>query len=145
MKLSDRLDRMVPPIQGLHELDHFIEQLITPRKNGSRVLVPRADIVEHSTGFTLSIEVPGIAPDAISVEVADERLTVSGEKKPIEVDETSTVHRRERVTGSFERHFEFPVPVDLDKISATSSHGVLVIEVPKAEKVLPRKIEIAVK
>ena len=81
----------------------------------------------------------------MSVEVADGQLTIGGEKSLPELDETSTVHRRERMAGKFERKFEFPTHVDFDKIEATCEDGVLVIQVPKAAQVLPRKIDIAVK
>jgi HSP20 family protein len=145
MKLADRLDRMVHPINGIPELDNLIDSFFGPRNAGTRVYMPRTDIVENSTGFVLSVELPGVDAADVAVEVIDDRLIVSGEKKALEVDETSTVHRRERVVGKFERSFEFPTMVDFEKIEATSGNGVLTINVPKAEKVLPRKIEIAVK
>ncbi len=145
MKLSDRLDRVVQPISGMPEFDAFIDHFLGPRKAGPQVVVPRTDIVEHDKGFTLSVELPGVAVDDVSVEVADDQLTVSGEKKMLDVDETSTVHRRERVGGKFERKFAFPTHVDFDNIEATSRDGVLVIHVPKAPEVLPRKVQIAVK
>ena len=145
MKLSDRVDRMVQPIHGMPELDALMDHFLGPRKGGPRVYVPRTDIVEHDNGFTVTMEIPGVAVEDISVEVADEQLTVSGEKKSLDVDETSTVHRRERVSGKFERKFQFPTHVDFEKIAARNQDGVLVIEVPKAAEILPRKIEIAVK
>jgi HSP20 family protein len=145
MKLADRLDRMVHPIHNLQPLDTFIDQLLGSARSGAQTFVPRTDIVEHSTGFTLSIELPGVAVNDVTVEVAEGRLVVSGEKKSLVVDETSTVHRRERVAGKFERTFEFPTHVDLDKIEADSQNGVLTIIVPKSQQVLPRKIEIAAK
>ena len=145
MKLADRLDRMVHPINGLHELDTLIDSFLGPRKKEGCVFAPRTDIVEHATGFTLSLEMAGVDAGDVNVEVVEDRLVVSGEKKFVQVDETSTVHRRERVVGKFERSFEFPTQVDFEKIEATSSNGVLTINVPKAEKVMPRKIEIAVK
>lgn len=145
MKLVDRLDRMVHPINGLHELDSLIGSFLGPRTKESCVFAPRTDIVEHATGFTLNIEMAGVETSDVAVQVVDDRLVVSGEKKSIQVDETSTIHRRERVVGKFERSFEFPTQVDFEKIEAASSNGVLTINVPKAEKVVPRKIEIAVK
>lgn len=145
MKLVDRLDRMVHPINGLHELDSLIGSFLGPRSKEGCVFAPRTDIVEHATGFRLNIEMAGVDVGDVAVEVIDDRLVVSGEKKALEVDETSTVHRRERVAGKFERSFEFPVQVDFEKIEASTSNGVLTINVPKAEKVMPRKIEISVK
>lgn len=145
MKLSERLDRMVHPISGLQDLDSIVDHFMGPRKSGERIFVPRTDIVEHDNGFSLNVELPGVAVEDVSVEVSDDQLMVTGEKKMVELDETSTVHRRERITGKFERTFEFPTHVDFDKIEATNKDGVLTILVPKAAQVLPRKVEIAVK
>ncbi len=145
MKLVDHLDRVVQPISGLQDFDVLVDHFLGNRKSNPRVFVPRTDVVEHDTGFTLNVELPGVPASAVSVEVADGQLTISGEKALSEVDETSTVHRRERLAGKFERKFEFPTHVDFEKIEATCQDGILVINVPKAAQVLPRKVEIAVK
>ena len=142
MKLSNRC---VQPINGLQDFDTLINHFLGPVACQGGPFVPRTDLVEHDSGYTLRVELPGVAADAVSVEVAEDQLTISGEKAKAEYDETSTVHRRERVTGKFERQFKFPTQVDFEKITANSQDGVLMIEVPKAAEVLPRKIEIEVK
>ena len=144
MSLTDRLDYLIHPANGLHEIDQFIEHFIAPRKDGVRVFVPRTDIVEHTASYSVYMDLPGIDSADITVEATEDRLIIVGEKKPLESAEDSTMRRRERFVGRFEREFSFPTPVDFEKISASSNNGVLHIEVPKADKVVPRKIEVSV-
>jgi HSP20 family protein len=142
MTLTDRLDRAARHLQGLPEFDTFVEQILGPGPR-KRTYIPRTNIVESTDGWTISMELPGVLPEDVSVEIVDGRLTVSGEKKADSFDETTTVRRRERLAGKFERTFEFSDAVDLDRIQASHRHGLLVVDVPKAEKARPRKIEIA--
>jgi HSP20 family protein len=145
MKLVDRIERAIPVFGNVHELENLFDSMVGACKKGSCVLTPRTDIVEDSTGFNLSIELPGVEASDVAVEVADERLMVSGEKKATTAGESETVHRRERSSGKFQRSFEFPTQVDFAKIDASFAHGILTVRVPKAEKVLPRKIDITVR
>ncbi len=145
MKLVDRIERSIPVFGNVHELENLFDSMVGACKKGGCVLTPRTDIVEDPTGFNLAIELPGVEASDVVVEVADERLMVSGEKKATVAGDSATIHRRERSSGRFQRSFEFPTAVDFGKIEASFSHGMLNVRVPKAEKVMPRKIDIIVK
>jgi len=104
--------------------------------------VPPIDIFETKDTFVVSMELPGIEPDAVDVSVEDSVLTVKGERRfSSDVDEDS-FHRVERRYGQFVRTLSLPATADAEKVVATFDKGVLTIEIPKSEQAKPRKIEI---
>lgn len=104
--------------------------------------VPACDVSEDKDSIRITVEVPGVNPDDVQLQMENNILTIRGEKRQ-EVDETSDrVHRYERSYGSFERTFALPSTVDADKIEADISDGVLTVTLPKAEKARPRQIDV---
>lgn len=91
---------------------------------------PPVDVVETDEAFVLTLDVPGVAEDALSVEMDRGRLTVSGSR---ETTEDGRSHVAERRAGAFERAFKLPSAVDDGHIDALLENGVLTIRVPKAE------------
>ena len=145
MKLSDRLEQMVHPVLPL-EIDNLLENWFGDRSRscGSErnVFCPKTNIVERDQEFAISMELPGVPVSAVEIEASDDKLRIFGDKK-IELDnETEKPRCRERLSGKFERSFEFPIQVDFENINADFQNGVLTVTVPKSEKVLPRKIQI---
>ena len=90
------------------------------------------------------IELPGVSATDVSIEMEDDRLVVSGEKKIDELAEGFTSLRDERRKGKFSKSFEFSKQINPDAIQAEFKNGLLNVVLPKSEKVLPRKIEIKV-
>ena len=86
-------------------------------------------------------ELAGVKLEDLEVYVIDDELTVKGERTNTE-REGVTYHRRERGVGPFSRVLRLPVEVDADKVEATLRDGVLTIKLPKADAVLPRRIEV---
>lgn len=106
---------------------------------------PRVDITEDATAFTLHMDLPGIAKENVTVSVDENRvLRVHGEVKKEEVQEGTTIHRRERRTGVFERSFTLPEQIDADTISARFEQGVLYLSLPKKAEQKPGIKTIAV-
>lgn len=105
---------------------------------------PATDITEHETGYRVTLDLPGINPDAITIEVKDQKLQIKGGRE-LEQNESERVHYRERVFGEFNRSFRLPKDADETNINAKFEHGVLQVEIPKAEKAQPRKIAIDIK
>lgn len=104
---------------------------------------PRADIIEDETKYYLHIELPGIAKEDVKISVNEERvLTIKGEKKATEGRENNSFLRTERVFGTFSRAFILPENLDLEKISAKYSDGVLELSLPKVEPPTPKEFEI---
>lgn len=104
---------------------------------------PACDIDETESHFLVSFDLPGISKDEVKIEVTDNQLTVSGERKKEHREELGTRLSVERSYGAFQRVFSLPTAVDAEAIEADYTHGVLRIAVPKAEaskaKLIPVK------
>lgn len=104
--------------------------------------MPNVDIAESETQFEISAELPGLKKDAISVDLENGRLTISGERKFENVEEGKNYHRVESSYGTFTRSFHLPDSIDEESINATYIDGVLNITIQKQEEKIKRKIEI---
>jgi HSP20 family protein len=107
---------------------------------------PCIDIDEDEDGYEVTAELPGLKPDDVHVELDQNVLTISGEKR-VGFDDDRREKRRsrwsERSFGRFTRSFTLPADADADQLQASFSHGVLTVKVPKSEKSKPRTIEIS--
>ncbi len=100
------------------------------------------DIAEDETGFTLKIDLPGVAADDIDIQVHDNRLMLSGRREESNEESGENYYHVERRRGSFRREVLLPSAVDEDHIEATHTNGVLTVRLPKSERAKPRKIEV---
>jgi HSP20 family protein len=103
---------------------------------------PALDAFEDKEKYTVSVELPGMKKEDISVSVHDGMLTVSGERKSEKDGKEGLVHRTERYYGKFTRSVSLPATVHADKVSASYKDGVLTVEVPKAEEARPKTIPV---
>ena len=103
---------------------------------------PSVDISETDDVFKVRAELPGVAKDDLHISVKDNLLTLSGEKRQENVDDTQNYRRVERRYGSFQRRFTLPSEVETDDIKAEFSDGVLILSIPKPETVKPTEIPI---
>lgn len=105
---------------------------------------PSVDVVEHEGSFNLTLDLPGIKKEDLTITVKEGKLYLSGERKRPERDEnTDFYYYYERPYGTFERSFKLPEHVDGDKIKASFTDGELTVEVPKLEKAKPRTIKVS--
>jgi HSP20 family protein len=105
--------------------------------------LPPADVTVSEGDLVLTLDLPGLTADDVSIELVDGVLTVRGERKRPELaNGTSSIHS-ERAFGSFARRITVPKGVDADAIMASMDNGVLSLIVPKPERLKPRTIEIA--
>lgn len=105
---------------------------------------PRTDIHETDKEIVIDAELPGIDKKDVHVEVKDNVLTFSGERK-YEKKEEGRKNLSERYYGSFSRSFSLPESVDSGNVKAAFKNGVLTLTLPKKEKTLPKEINIEVK
>jgi HSP20 family protein len=105
---------------------------------------PLADVLETENEIRVIVEMPGIRPDDLNVDMENNVLTISGEKheERKEGDDRSTWHLSERRYGHFSRSFVLPRDVEADAIRAGFENGILTVTVPKSEKARRRRIEI---
>jgi HSP20 family protein len=113
--------------------------------NGSpRRFLPSMDLAETETQYVLKADLPGVAEGDVAIELRDNVLTVSGERKVEQEEKREGYHRVERSFGHFRRSLTLPDGVDADAIAATFDKGVLEIRIPKPEARKPRTVEIKV-
>ena len=106
------------------------------------MLRPAMDVVENDKDLTLRVDLPGLKPDDVKVEVEDNTLTISGEVGDTVEKEGDRYHYRERRYGSFQRSVRLPSTVDTDKVDATFENGVLNIVLPKLPQAQPKQIAV---
>jgi len=106
---------------------------------------PRVDIHETNDDILIDVELPGIVKKDIKVEVKDNMLTITGERKQERKVEGTECCRSERHYGKFERTFSLTDTVDADKINAAFKDGILTLTLPKIEKVKPKEVSVEVK
>jgi HSP20 family protein len=104
--------------------------------------LPEANLVETDKAVEVTVELPGMKPADVKVEVKGQSLWVTGEKKEEIEEQGKLFHRVERRTGMFRRVFALPAEVVEAKVDARFAEGVLKITLPKPEKVAPKQIEI---
>ena len=106
--------------------------------------VPAVNTREADDAYYVEVDLPGVKKEDISIDVKDNVLTISGERKVEEERKEDEFYRVESFYGKFERSFSLPEDVDADKIEAEAKDGVLTVKIPKAQSVdkAPKKIEI---
>jgi HSP20 family protein len=104
--------------------------------------VPPMDLVEADDHFVLKADLPGLSEQDVSIEVRDNALTISGERKAEHEKRERGWYRVERSFGRFSRSLTLPEGVDPDSISAGFDRGVLQVTIPKPEQRKPRRIAI---
>lgn len=106
------------------------------------VWMPLADITETAQSLVVRIELPGVAPEQVLVEVADGALVVRGERPSDSAcgeDAETVYHLMERAHGPFARRFPLPEDVDGEGICASLREGLLTVTVPKRSRALPAR------
>ena len=107
---------------------------------------PPVDIYQGADQeLVLKAELPDISPEDIELNVNNDTLTISGEKKFSGEVKEEQFHRIERQYGTFSRSFSLPPSVDAAKISAEHRNGVLTIRLPAREEAKPRQIKVDVR
>jgi HSP20 family protein len=113
----------------------------TERIRNVKTFVPRVDIYETKEALFLIADMPGVDEKTVDVELEKNVLTISGRVENGKVKDYSLVFSEYEV-GDYERTFTLSDEIDRDKIKANVKQGVLRLELPKAEKVKPKKIAI---
>lgn len=106
-------------------------------------LKPSADIAESDEGFDVQVELPGVSKEDLMISVTDHLLTIKGEKRKAEDENSKDFRMIERRFGSFERKFTLPSGVTAENITADIKDGVLSLSIPKPEESKPKEIPVA--
>src|SRR5579862_8301251 len=104
---------------------------------------PALDVNEDKESYTIRVELPGMRIEDIQVQLQNDALVISGERKSETKKEDTEVHRQERFYGKFSRALTFPTAVAGDKVKASYKSGILTVTVPKAEEAKPKQITVS--
>jgi HSP20 family protein len=138
------------PLRELSSLQTEMNRLFSAAFEGgaqgtaaARRWAPAMDLLETDEHFVLRADLPGVSEEDVNIELEDNVLTVSGERKAEHEDNREGFYRVERTFGSFSRSLTLPRGVDADAVSATFDKGVLEVRIPKPEERKPRRISIS--
>ena len=102
---------------------------------------PPINVFQQGDDLVAILELPGIDKNGLQLEAKNNTIRISG-RKEIVYDEGTSVHRRERHSGTFDRTLTVPIQVDADRVKAEYRDGVLALFIPRAESDKPRTINI---
>ncbi len=106
---------------------------------------PLVNLHEDRDHLYIEALAPGVDPASLNLAVVGNQLTISGEKRRINGEvRPEAFHRSERASGKFVRAIELPVEVNDSDVSAEYKDGLLIVSLPKAEKVKPKQISVKV-
>jgi HSP20 family protein len=132
MSLQREIDRL---------FDDFTRGFPSFTGNGN-ALMPNMDVTETEKEIEITAELPGLEEKDVQINVADNLLTIRGEKKAEKEEKDKNYRMVERSYGSFERTLELPDGVNADAIEASMSKGVLKVTIPKPAPAQAKKIEV---
>jgi HSP20 family protein len=124
----------VVPTSFSNLIDRFFGDTIARTGGSAYSFVPKVDILENEKAFELHVAVPGMSKEDFKVDLKDNYLTISGERKFNKDKKEGNLHSIETQYGSFSRSFALPDNVDASKISAKYNNGILELTIPKDEK-----------
>lgn len=120
----------------------FMEQFFQPSEMASNFYTPKANIVEHEKTFDIIVALPGINKDDIKIDLADQKLKISGKHAPLGIEGSSKMLSKELPNGSFSRVFKLGNQIDFASISAEFKDGLLHIALSKTAQASPKIITI---
>jgi HSP20 family protein len=128
------------------EMDRLMNGIARPAAGPwSYGLAPAADVLETDAGYQVVIDLPGHDPAAVRIDLENDTLTVQADRKQPALAAGQTLHRSERLFGTFSRSFRLPRTVDGTRVEAKYEQGVLTVTLPKREEAKPRTITVQVK
>ncbi len=119
-----------------------MERTFEPGFADANLVIPAVDVKEDKDNYRIMIDLPGIKDEDVTIEVADGRLSVRGERSREDQKKEGMFTRYERAYGHFERSFQLPQNVDESQIKANFEKGELEIVIPKTEHAKPRNVQI---
>jgi HSP20 family protein len=133
MEVTNMAEKTVPVTQ---------EQETKPMENtrsNERYYAPPVDIYELEDKLVVLADMPGASKDEISIDVENNVLTLDAKSR---VESPGNAVYQEFEFVNFHRQFELSEQFDVEKINADYTNGVLAINLPKAEKAKPKRIEV---
>jgi HSP20 family protein len=102
---------------------------------------PPVNVFQQGDDLVAIVELPGINKADLNIQAKENTIRIAGQKT-IDYPENVSLHRRERLSGTFDRTLVVPMQIDPDRIQAEYKDGLLALFIPRAEKDKPRTIEV---
>ena len=102
---------------------------------------PPMNVFRKGDDYIIITELPGVKKSDIDVQVKGRTLRLTGEKQ-LSVPEKASVHRRERLSGRFDRALTLPVEINAEGVKGEYRDGILALFLPQAESAKPKSIQI---
>lgn len=119
-----------------HLVDRFFNESLGRSGGSAYSFVPKVDIIEDQKAFEIHLAVPGMNKEDFKIDLKENYLTVSGERKFKNEVEEKNYRSIETSYGAFSKTFVLPENVNAEKIEAKYNNGMLELVVPKDEKKL---------
>ena len=136
---------------GMHALDALLDlqrAIAASRRSGwfgasttGYGTFPPVNVFRQDDDIVLVAEVPGVDKDGLDIRIKGRQIRIKGTKK-LDIADGTSVHRRERRSGSFDRAVVIPADVDGDKAKAEYRDGVLALHLPRSDADRPRSIQV---
>jgi HSP20 family protein len=137
--LHREFDRMFASFWHGMEPQHFVSSIW-----GFDSAVHAVDQSEDETAYHVDIELPGFENKDAEVSLADNVLTICGERELDKEEKEQSYYLRERARGAFRRSLSFPIQIDENKVKAAFADGVLSITLPKIKEAQKKAKKIAI-
>ena len=103
--------------------------------------VPAAEVHETEAGYSICLELPGVARDSIDVKATDRNLVISAERRAPQAESAAALLSEIRY-GTWSRSFRFPSGIDREAVQAVYRDGLLMVEVPKAQTLTSVSVKV---
>jgi HSP20 family protein len=125
--------------------DDLTKDLVPNNQRAEGAFLPSINVAEDEDAYHVEAELPGLQEKDVDVSLANDTLTISGERKQESEEKAKKYVRRESVYGSFQRQISLPSEIESDKIEASFKNGVLSVTLPKSKRAKEEVRKIAVK
>jgi HSP20 family protein len=102
---------------------------------------PPVNVFQQGDDLVAIVELPGVNKEHLNIQAKENTIRIAG-RKAIDYPENVSLHRRERLSGVFDRTLVVPMQIDPDRIKAEYNDGLLALFIPRAERDKPRTIEV---
>ena len=134
------------PFNALNRLQEALDSYRTADWFGagtaSSGAYPPLNVFQQGEDVVVIAEIPGVKKSDLDIQVKHNRVRISG-KRTIDYEKGASLHRRERISGAFDRTITVPIAIEADKVKAEYRDGILAVHLPRAEKDKPRSVSIA--
>ena len=133
------------PFDALFAFQRALENRLSSGWLGSSTAAggayPPINVFQQGDDLVAIVEMPGVNKDNLNIQAKENTIRIAGQKS-VYYPENVSLHRRERLSGNFDRTLVVPMQIDPNRIRAEYNDGLLALYIPRAEKDKPRTIEI---